>query len=344
MKLWEYVVRRLLTLIPVLFGVTLIAFILWKIIPIDPARAFMGPKAPEDRVEALRQAWHLHDPLFDQYIWYMGNLLRGNLGTSFVYHNPVTDDLAAFAPATMELTFFALLFAFPVGVYLGIQSATKRNRLVDHIARLIAILGVAVPLYWLGIMLKIFFHENLGVIGLNLLPLDGRLNPGMAPPTQVTGFYTVDALLSLNFPVFWSAVAHLILPAFTLGFAQLAIILRMTRSGMLEVLGQDYIRTARAKGVPEKQVVYRHAFRNSMNATLTVVGLTVGSALAGDVYVEYVFSWPGLGQWFYQAAISNGFWDILGFLIVVTIFYVTANLVVDVLYAAIDPQVRLGGS
>ncbi len=344
MKLWEYVVRRLLTLIPVLFGVTVIAFILWKIIPIDPARAFMGPKAPEDRVEALRQTWHLHDPLIDQYLWYMGNLIRGNLGISFVYHNPVVDDLAAFAPATMELTFFALLFALPTGIYLGIQSAMKRNHFVDHVARFIAIIGVAVPLYWLGIMLKIFFHENLALVGLNILPLDGRLDPGMTPPARVTGFYTVDSLISLNFTAFLSAVAHLILPAFTLGFAQLALILRMTRSGMLEVLGQDYIRTARAKGVAERDVVFRHAFRNSMNATLTVVGLTVGSALAGDVYVEYVFSWPGLGQWFYQAAISNGFTDILGFLIVITVFYVSANLIVDVLYAAIDPQVRLGGS
>lgn len=342
MKLWEYVVRRLLTLIPVLIGVTLITFILWKAIPVDPARAFLGEKAPQALVDYYHKLWHLNDPLPDQYVWYMSNLLHGNLGISFVYKIPVTDVLFARIPATLELTFFAMVFALPVGMYLGIVSATRRNQWVDHVARLVAILGVAIPVYWLGIMLKIFFHEQLGTIGLDFLPLDGRLD-STAPPT-ITGFYTIDSLIHLDFGTFISALAHLVLPAFTLGFAQLAIILRMTRSGMLEVLGQDYVRTARAKGVPERDVVFKHAFRNSMSATLTVSGLTVGSALAGDVYVETIFRWNGIGQYFFQAATGGGFTDLLGYVLLITIFYVAANLVVDVLYAAVDPQVRLGGS
>lgn len=342
MKLWEYVLRRLLTLVPVLVGVTLITFILWKAIPVDPARAYMGPKAPEEAVERLRVAWHLHDPLWDQYFWYMGNLLRGDLGDSFVNKEPVLSNFLPKIPATLELTFYAMLFALPMGIYLGIVSASKRNRWIDHGSRFIAILGVAVPIYWLGVMLKIFFHENLAAIGLNFLPLDGRLD-SPAPP-NFTGFYTVDSLLAGDPGKFVEALAHLALPAFTLGFAQLAIILRMTRSGMLEVLGQDYVRTARAKGVPEKDVVFRHAFRNATNATLTVSGLTVGAALAGDVYVESIFRWNGIGQYFLQSVQAGGFTDLLGYVLVVTIFYVVANLVVDVLYAMVDPQVRLGGS
>lgn len=344
MKLWEYVVRRLIALIPVVLGVTVIAFILWKAIPIDPAISYLGSKAKPEQIALFHQQWHLDDPLPSQYFFYMARLLSGDWGPSFVNHFPVTENFATFLPATLELTLFAMAFALPVGIYLGIVSAMKRNRWVDHVSRFIAIMGVAIPIYWLGIMLKIFFHENLAVVGLNILPLDGRLDSTLVPPPTVTGFYTIDSLLALNFTDFISAVAHLILPAFTLGFAQLAIILRMTRSGMLEVLGQDYIRTARAKGVPEREVIFRHAFRNSMNATLTVAGLTVGAAFAGDVYVENIFSWNGIGKYFLQAALHAGFTDLLGYLFIVTIFYVSANLVIDVLYAAMDPQVRLGGS
>ncbi len=343
MKLWEYVVRRLLALIPVLVGVTLITFILWKAIPIDPARAFLGPKAPQSLVDQYHVLWHLNAPLWDQYLWYMGNLLHGDLGISFVYKTSVTSVLLTKIPATLELTFYAMAFAIPVGIYLGILSATKRNQWVDHASRFVAIMGVAIPVYWLGIMLKIFFHEDLAAIHLDFLPFDGRISSSGAPPATITGFYTFDSLLELNLPVFVDAFAHLLLPAFTLGFAQLAIILRMTRSGMLEALGQDYVRTARAKGVPEREVVFRHAFRNATSATLTVSGLTVGSALAGDVYVETIFRWNGIGQYFFQAATAGGFTDLLGYVLLITIFYVTANLVVDVLYAALDPQVRLGG-
>lgn len=342
MKLWEYVLRRLLTLIPVFIGVTLITFILWKAIPVDPARAYLGERARPEDVLALREKWHLNDPLWTQYLLYMGNLVQGDLGQSFVYKEPVTKNLFIKIPATLELTFFAMLFALPVGMYLGIVSARKRNTKVDHMSRFVAIIGVAVPIYWLGIMLKIFFHENLAAIRLDFLPLDGRLE-GTPPPT-VTGFYTIDSLIALDFGAFLDALAHLILPAFTLGLAQLAIILRMTRSGMLEALGQDYIRTARAKGVPEREVVFKHAFRNATSATLTVSGLTVGAALAGDVYVESIFRWNGLGQYFLQAAQSGGFTDLLGYVLIITTFYVVANLVVDILYAALDPQVRLGGS
>jgi peptide/nickel transport system permease protein len=341
-KLWEYVVRRLLALIPVLVGVTLITFILWKAIPVDPARAFLGEKAPQSLVDYYHKLWHLDDPLPNQYLFYMGNLLHGNLGISFVYKVPVTDILFARIPATLELTFYAMLFALPLGIYLGVLSATRRNQWVDHASRFVAILGAAVPVYWLGIMLKIFFHEELAVVGLNFLPLDGRLDS--LPPHAITGFYTIDALLAFDPGTFIAALAHLLLPAFALGFAQLAIILRITRSGMLEVLGQDYVRTARAKGVAEKDVIFRHAFHNATAATLTVSGLTVGSALAGDVYVETIFRWNGIGQYFYQAATGGGFTDLLGYVLVVTVFYVVANLVVDVLYAALDPQVRLGGS
>ena len=345
MKLWEYVVRRLIALVPVVIGVTVIAFILWKAIPVDPGIAYLGPKAPPDAIRAFDEEWHVYDSLPSQYLYYMGRLLTGNLGPSFVNHFPVTDNLARYLPATLELTVFAMLFALPVGIYLGILSAMKRNKWVDYVSRVIAIIGVAVPIYWLGIMLQILFNEGLPNLGLPiLLPLDSRLDSTLIPPPTVTGFYTIDSLLALNFTDFFNAIWHLLLPAFTLGFAQLAIILRMTRSGMLEVLGQDYIRTARAKGVPEREVIFHHGFRNATNATLTVAGLTVGSAFAGDVYIESIFNWPGIGRYFLQAALHAGFTDLLGYLFIVTIFYVSANLVIDVLYAAADPQVRLGGT
>ena len=248
-------------------------------------------------------------------------------------------NLARFLPATLELTFYALLFALPVGVYLGIMSAMKRNSWVDHLARILAIIGVAVPIYWLGIMLKIFFHENLAVVGLDLLPLDGRLDPTLSPPPTITGWYTIDSALALNFTDFVSAVAHLILPAFTLGFAQLALILRMTRSGMLEVLGQDYIRTARAKGVPEHDVVFKHAFRNALLPFVTLVALSLGYIVGGAITVEYVFSYPGIGLAIVEAIDQRDYTFLQGAFLVLTLSVIFFNFVADLLYFKLDPRV-----
>ncbi|HEC72354.1 MAG TPA: ABC transporter permease [Thermoplasmatales archaeon] len=337
MKTWEYIVRRLLLLIPVLLGVTIITFVVSHVIPADPAMAFAGgPKAQPETIERIRSELHLDEPVIVQYFYYLNDLVHLNLGKSYLENRPVTDCIAQYFPATFELTIFAMLITVPVGIIGGIISAIKRDKPIDHITRFIAIVGYSLPIFWLALILQYLFAYQIPIF-----PLEGRLPIGISSPPSFTGLYVIDSLLSGDFVKFGQSIYHLIMPAFTLGFATLALILRMTRSSMLETLGMDYIRTARAKGLPEKEVIYKHALRNALVPTVTVIGLQFGALLAGAVLTETIFNWPGMGRFAASAVLALDFNSVMGFTIIVAIIYVTANLVVDLLYGILDPRVRL---
>jgi peptide/nickel transport system permease protein len=309
------------------------------VIPADPARAFAGgPKAQPETIARIRAELHLDKPLWEQYFYYLNDLIHLNLGKSFLENRPVTTALAQYFPATFELTIFAMIIAVPFGIIGGIISAIRQNKLSDHITRIIAIVGYSLPIFWLALMLQYVFAYQFPIF-----PLEGRLSAGMTSPTTFTGFYVLDSILSGNGATLLSSLHHLLLPAFTLGFATLAIILRMMRSSMLEVMGSDYIRTARAKGLSERTVIYKHALRNAMIPTITVTGLAFGGLLSGAVLTETIFNWPGMGRFAAHAVLGLDFNAVMGFTLVVAIIYVLANLIVDILYAVVDPRVTLGG-
>jgi peptide/nickel transport system permease protein len=309
------------------------------VIPADPARAFAGgPKAQPETIARIRAELHLDKPLWEQYFYYLNDLIHLNLGKSFLENRPVTTALAQYFPATFELTIFAMIIAVPFGIIGGIISAIRQNKLSDHITRIIAIVGYSLPIFWLALMLQYVFAYQFPIF-----PLEGRLSAGMTSPTTFTGFYVLDSILSGNGATLLSSLHHLLLPAFTLGFATLAIILRMMRSSMLEVMGSDYIRTARAKGLSERTVIYKHALRNAMIPTITVTGLAFGGLLSGAVLTETIFNWPGMGRFAAHAVLGLDFNAVMGFTLVVAIIYVLANLIVDILYAVVDPRVKLGG-
>ncbi len=334
MKLWQYIIRRLIMLIPVVIGVTLITFTISYVIPANPARAWAGPKAPPETVEKIKERYHLNDPLYLQYYYYISGVIRGDWGYSHSEHRPVSDAIAGYFPATFELTLWAMIIAIPTGIYLGVISAVKRNKLADHISRVFALSGVSMPIFWLGLLLIILFYSILGV-----LPASGR---GIAPSHTYTGLYLLDSILSGDFYAFVDDAIHLILPAITLSYATLAVITRMTRSSMLEVLRLDYIKTARAKGLPDKIVIYRHALRNALIPTLTVSGLAFAGLLGGAVLTETIFAWPGIGRYAYHAIATLDFPAIMGVTLLMAIIFVIANLIVDIMYAYLDPRIKLG--
>lgn len=339
MKTWEYITRRLILLIPVLIGVTIITFVVSHVIPADPAMHFAGgPKAQPETIERIREELHLNEPLWAQYFYYLNDIIHFDLGKSYLESRPVTDSLAQYFPATLELTIFAMLISIPLGMVGGIISAVKRNKLSDHITRFIAIVGYSLPIFWLALMFQYAFAYQIPI-----LPLEGRLSIGVSAPPPITGLFIVDSLLAGDLEACGSALYHLLMPAFTLGFATLALILRMTRSSMLEVMGADYIRTARAKGLSERTVILKHALRNALIPTVTVSGLSFGALLGGAVLTETIFNWPGMGRFAASAVIGLDFNSVMGFTLVVAITYVLANLIVDLLYAVIDPRVKLGG-
>ncbi len=336
--MWEYIVRRAILLIPVLIGVTLITFTVSRVIPADPARAFAGgPKATPETIERITHELHLDEPLWRQYFYYIGDLIHGNFGKSYLESRPVIDALGEYFPATIELTITAMLFAIPLGIIGGVVSAIKRNSAIDQITRIIAIAGYSMPIFWLALMLQYSF-----AYWAPILPLEGRLDTGMPAPAHITGMYVFDSLVTGNWAAFSSALYHLILPGFVLGFATLALVMRMTRSSMLEVLSMDYVRTARAKGLSEKEVIYKHALRNALIPTVTISGLAFGGLLGGAVLTETIFNWPGMGRFSASAVLGFDFNSVMGFTMFIAIIYVLANLLVDMLYAVLDPRVRLG--
>jgi len=338
MPLYHYIIRRLLLMIPLLLGITLIAFTISHAVPGNPIAANLGQKAMSDPkiVAAFEKEWGLDKPVAQQYLIYLGKLMQGDMGRSIKSRRAVIEDLRAFLPATIELATAAVLFGLLTGMALGILSALWRNSWVDHVARLISLLGVSIPVFWLALLALFVLYSRLG-----WFPGPGRIDVGMQVPDRITGLLTVDSLIAGNWPVFRNVLSHLMLPALVLGSYTTGLITRVTRSAMLEVLGADYIRTARAKGLSERITLIRHALRNALIPVITVIGFSYGNLLAGTVLTESIFAWPGIGQYAYRASTSLDFPAIMGVSLVIALIFILVNLVVDVLYFLIDPRLRV---
>jgi peptide/nickel transport system permease protein len=328
------IVRRLLFLVFVLFGLSLLTFGLSHIIPGDPARLMAGPRASKATVDKIREQYGLNDPLPQQYATYITNLAQGDLGTSFTTRRPVSEDLKRYLPATIELGAVAFVLATLVGIPLGILSSVRRDKLPDHVARFVSISGLALPVFWLAIMAQFVFFGSLG-----WLPDGARIPIGMDGPPQVTGLYTIDALIAGDWELLRTTLLHLIMPATVLAYGSLAVITRMVRGGMLEVLNQDYIRTARAKGISPRRVIVGHAVKNAMLPTVTSLGLQIGLLLSGAFLVEIVFSWPGIGRYAVEAITDRDYNATMATTLIIALVFVLMNLVVDILYLFLDPRI-----
>lgn len=329
------ILRRLLFVVFVLWGVTLMTFFLSRVAPGDPARLIAGPHANADALANIRRLYGLDKPVWVQYGRYMGDLLRGNLGTSFVTHRPVRTDLSTFLPATIELAFYALILGSLVGVVFGTIAAVRRGTAVDTGARFLAIAGLSLPAFGLAMLFQLLFYSRLG-----WLPFGGRLHTGAIAPPHITGMITVDALLTGRFGTFLEALKFLILPVTTLALAEVGFITRIVRTSLLEELGEDYVRTAHAKGLSGTRVLLRHALRNALLPAVTVLGLEFGLLAGGVFLVETIFAWPGVGRYAYDAIRASDYNATMGVTLVVALLYVGINLIVDVAYLYLDPRIR----
>ena len=335
MNTWQFIARRLLQLIPTLLGLLLLIFVIARIMPGDPVKLALGPEATEQQVETFRQQLGLDKPLYQQFFAYLGGLVRGDFGTSLRTYNDVGQDMRETLAATLELVIAALIIAVALGIPIGIITAIYRDTWIDNLTRGLAISGVALPRFWVGIMLQIWVASALGIF-----PIIGR-DSGRAPDT-VTGFYTVDALLQGNLELFGSALWHLALPAFTLALPTAAQLARLTRASMIEVLRQQYVLVHRAYGVSPRRIAWHFALRNSLTSVITLLGLTFGALIENAVLVEVVFSWPGLSAYGAAAVIAKDFNAVVGVTLVIGISFLAANLIVDLVYGLLDPRVRYG--
>jgi peptide/nickel transport system permease protein len=356
----QYIIRRVLASIPVLFGILLVTFALARLIPGDPCRAILGEKATDAVCDRFIREKGLDKPVLTQFGIYLQELSQGDFGTSFRFGMPVTRLLAERLPTTVELSFFALVLAILVGIPLGIISAVKHNSWVDVITMIWANIGVSMPVFWLGLMLAYIF-SLLFKDTILWLPPSGRLSAGIVAPSiaetwgltlSESGFLKsffdflsrmniTNGLLTGNWELFNDALKHMILPAVALGTIPMALIARMARSSMLDVLGQDYIRTARAKGMVYWNVILKHAFRNSLLPLVTVIGLSLGSLLGGAVLTETIFGLSGVGRTLYEAITARDYGIVQAFTVVIAVFFVLLNLLVDISYAYLDPRIRL---
>ncbi len=329
------IARRLAFMVFVVWGVTLVTFFLSRVVPGDPAKLLAGPKASPAEVAHIRAIYGLNDPLWTQYARYMGDLLHGNLGVSFVTRREVTTDVRAFLPATLELAGYSLLLGFLVALAVGTAAGYRRGSALDAGGRLMAIAGLSVPAFWLALLLQLLLHTRLG-----WFPLGGRLDAGVTPPPRLTGILTLDSLLTLHLHAFVNALWHLALPVLTLAAGVFGLMTRIVRTSILEVVGEDYVRTAEAKGLSGWRVLRRHVLRNAMLPAVTVLGLEFGLLASGVFVVEAVFQWPGLGNYAFQAIQASDYNATLGATLVIAVAYVVTNLVVDLAYLYLDPRIR----
>jgi peptide/nickel transport system permease protein len=355
----QFITRRLVLLLPVLIGILLVTFIIVRAIPGDPCKAMLGEKASAEKCAEFRVRYGLNDNIFVQFGRYMMNMAKGDLGTSIRFSRPVVDIIAERLPLTIELTIFAMLFATIVGVFLGIFSALRRNTFIDTITMVIANIGVSMPVFWLGLLLAYLFAITLKGTILSLPP-SGRLTAGLAiiplakewgvqNPTGILKFILTflsnllvfDSIATGNWKMLGDGIRHLLLPAIAVGTIPMAIIARMTRSSLLEVLGLDYVRTARAKGLSGRRVISKHAMRNTMIPIVTIIGIEVGGLLSGAVLTETVFALPGVGTMLVQSILARDYPVVTGFTLVIAIIFIFVNLVVDLSYAYLDPRIRL---
>lgn len=329
----KYILKRILLAIPVLIGVSIIVFLIMRVFSADPAPVVLGQHATAEAMEAWREANGLNDPLIVQYFDFLTGALTGNLGESYYTHTPVTQELLSRFPATVELALVAIVIAAVAGVALGVVSATHKNSWIDGFSTILALVGVSMPIFWLGVLLIILFA---GV--LHVLPSSGRIDP-LLQPVGGTDLYLIDTLLMGDFEAFGDALSHIILPALALSMYSMAVITRMTRSSMLETLNEDYVRTARAKGLKKRRVDIHHALRNAMLPVTTVIGLQLGSLLGGAMLTETVFAWPGIGKYVVDCILKSDFPVVQGAVLLIGVIFIVINLVVDVIYAYLDPRI-----
>jgi ABC-type dipeptide/oligopeptide/nickel transport system permease component len=334
----RYILRRLFAIPFLVLGIVTLAFLLTTVVKGDPLSAIVSERQMNNPevVAAAKARWGLDKSLPERYVIYVGNLLKGDMGTSFITRRPVSQDVLYRLPATMELVLAAMVFGSVLGVSLGVLAAYFRNTSIDHVARLIALFGSSIPVFWLGLALLYVMSVKWGV-----LPGPGRLDARAALPPNVTGFLTIDTLLAGNFRLFLDALWHLLLPAFVLGWSVAGTISRLVRANMLEVLGREFILTARAKGAGEFRVVIRHALLNTLVPTLTVIGYSFAYLLTGAVLTETIFSWPGMGSYAVEAARGLDFPAIIGVTIVGGVIFLLTNLLTDIAYVVVNPRVRL---
>jgi len=318
------------------FGLTAVTFVIGRVMPVDPVLAIVGDRASDEVYQQVYLQLGLDKPIYIQYLRYLGQLFEGDLGTSIMTAQPVAEDILRFFPATLELATIATLLGIFVGVPMGVFAAVHQGRWPDHVVRIVALLGYSAPIFWLGMVALLVFYANLDwVSGPGRLDVfyDGIVE-------RVTGILVLDAALAGEWDIMENALSHLVLPASILGTFALAYIARMTRSFMLDQLSQEYILTARVKGIPESQVIWRHAFRNVLVQLITIIGLTYASLLEGSVLTETVFSWPGIGQYITRSLFNNDMNAVLGGTIVVGACFVGINMFSDLLYRLVDPRVR----
>lgn len=337
MNLRYYMLRRLLLIIPVLLGLSLLTFAISRVVPGDPVGLAAGPQATDEIREALRVEFGLDQPLPVQYLNYMRDMLGGDLGQSLYTRHEVTDDLRTYFPATLELTLAAMVFATLLGVPAGIISAMFRDRLPDHISRIMSLFFVSFPAFWLAMIFQMYFGLELG-----WLPTGRRFDVLIQPPNTVTGMYLVDSLLAGNMEAFGIALSHITLPALVLSFSALASITRITRASMLEVLEKDFVRMERAMGIPERVVIIKYTLRNAFIATLTVISLNFGWLMAGAILIETIFDWPGLGLYAVESSLRLDFQPIMGIALVYGVVFSLVNIFTDMTYGILDPRIRYG--
>lgn len=331
----QFVVRRLLLLVPILLGLSILVFVWIRALPGGPAQALLGERATDESRAEIERQYGLDKPVHVQYWSYLKTTAQGDLGTSVTTRRPVTDELKQRFPATIELTLAALLFALVLGIPLGFVAAKRYGTAVDHGSLIVSLLGVSIPVFFLAILLKYVFAVKLG-----LLPTVGRISARI-DLNHPTNFYLLDALLAGDFNAFWDSFKHLLLPAVALGSIPLAIIARITRAAVLDVQNEDYVRTARAKGLPPRVVDERHIFRNALLPIVTIIGLQAGLLLSGAVLTETVFAFPGMGTWLVEAIKNRNYPVLQGGILFVSLVFVLVNLLVDVLYAVINPRIRV---
>ena len=334
----RFLARRLAALVLLGLGITFVAFVLTELVPGDPAAANLGQRAIADpaAVQAFREHYGLDKPLPVQYALYLQHLVTGDLGQSEQSHRAVRTDLSEYVPATAELAVTSILIAFALGITLGVLAAVRRNRFTDQVLRVISLGGISMPTFWLALVALYVFFFKLGWV-----PGSGRLDPGVLPAPHVTGLYTVDALLAGQFDVFGTALQHLILPASVLAAYNIGLLTRFTRSAVLEVINNDYVQAARAKGLPERTVILRHVLRAALPPIITVGGLAFANVMTGTVLVESIFAWPGIGQYAFHSATTLDLPAIMGVSLFVGVVYIVVNFLVDILYGVVDPRIRV---
>ena len=337
MNIRVYILRRIALIIPTLIGLSVLTFSIARIVPGDPVGLAAGPRATEEIKETLRREFGFDQPLPIQYVSYMAGLFRGDWGESLYTRRPVIDALSAYWPATLELTTAAVVIATLLGVPAGVISAMYRNRLPDHVARVLSLFFVSFPSFWLAMIFQTWFGADLG-----LFPISKRLPVRISPPDVTTGLFLIDSLIQLDFETFLISLRHLTIPALVLSFGAFASITRITRASMVEALEKDFVRMERAIGIPYRVIIFKYVLRNALIATITVISLNFGWLMAGAILIETIFDWPGLGLYAVHASLSLDFQPIMGIAILYGVVFSIVNILTDIVYGILDPRIRYG--